>query len=260
MADKDKHDPIGQIKDFCPVPGTPCKCPEANNYQDNCEPSWASGWRFAMGTTGKSEGGWQAHHVLSISCVNWLPDETEKREALQRVLEVTVWCINNKDNMLAMPMFGMTIMHYTDVMNDRYYIVDFPSPPFRNIPQHDFEHNTTGGYCTEVKDDIAALWGQIAKAAKKHIKSKSGIQGRLNTLSDKWQGILETRGMRLGGTHKGWKKGMASPESNWYLPFSMASDAHADTRYFPATGESWVDIVNEKMDDIRTAMGFAGTL
>jgi hypothetical protein len=253
----DKHSPIGLINEFCPVPGKPCKCPQANNYRTICEPSWAGEYAFAVGTEGLL-GYWEAHHVLSISCVNWLPKNAKKRAAVKRVLKVTKWCINNQKNMLAMPKFGHTIMYYTDVMSDRYYIVDFPAPPFKNIPHHDFEHNTAGGYCSEVKADISKLWDQVAEAEKKHVESKNGIKGRLDRLSRKWQDKLKARGKRCGGTHRAWKKGMKDPESNWYLPFSMANDAHAEERFCPAGG--WTDKVNEKMEKIRASLRSAGAL
>ena len=255
----DKHEEIGLIKAFCPVPGAPCKCPEGNNYQTNCEPAWAHGWRFVVGTEG-NDAGWQAHHVLSISCVNWLPNKAAKREPLMRVLKVTKWCINNKDNMLAMPMFGMTIMFYTDVLTKKYYKIgkDFLPPKFENIPQHDFEHNGKLGYCSDVKKDVEKLWDQVAKAEKQHLKSKDGIAGKLNKLSEKWKKeLLEERGMRLGGTHKGWKKGLGAADSNWYLPFTMASDDNAEAVYFPCTVR---DIADGKIDKIRKSMRAAGML
>jgi hypothetical protein len=256
MADDDKHEKIGKIKDFCPVAGKPCKCPQANNYRDNCEPNWGEDWQFAQGTTGKSKGDWQAHHVLSISCVNWLPNDPEARAALKRVLEVTVWCINNKENMLAMPMFGMTVMHYTDVEACAWHIVgeDFQAPPFKNIPQHDFEHNTTGGYCTEVKAEIAKLWDQISEAVEEHLKAKEGIAQRLKDMSTDWKfKLLMERGLRHGGTQNGWEMGIKSPESDWYLPFSMANDGNAEKRYFPLT-------VDAKLEAIRESLRSAGQL
>ncbi len=256
---EDQHDPIGKINEFCPVPGKPCECPQKNNYREVCKPNWAGEYDFVVGTKGY-KGVWEAHHVLSISCVNWLPKPAKKQEALKRVLAVTKWCINNKDNMLAMPKWGHTIMYYTNVTADHYYIVDFPSPPFRNIPQHDFEHNTAGGYCSEVKADISKLWDQVAKAEKKHKESKDGIKGRLDKLSNDWKDELLRRGQRAGGTHKAWKKGMNKPDSDWYLPFSMANDAHAEERYHPGCGRSWTEMVNEKMEKIQESLRSAGLL
>lgn len=256
---EDEHSPIGLKNDFCPVPGKPCKCPQQNNYRTVCEPSWAVEYAFAVGTTGVMSD-WEAHHVLSISCVNWLPKNAKKRTALLRVLKVTKWCINNEKNMLAMPKFGHSIMYYTNVMKDAYYFVDFPSPPFRNIPQHDFEHNTAGGYCSEVKADISKLWDQVAEAEKKHVESKNGIKSRLDRLSKKWKDELLARGKRSGGTHKAWKKGMDDPDSRWFLPFSMANDVHAEERYHPLCGRSWTDLVNEKMEKIRDSLRAVGVL
>jgi hypothetical protein len=239
---KQEHDPIGPVNEFCPDRGTPCEC--GNHYQKNCVPDWAGEgkgfdrFRFAIGKTGGTSG-WEAHHVLSVSCVNWKPKDPDQSEALMRALHETKWCINNPDNMIGMPLWGHTIMYYVQVSasdaEDNLWEEDTP-PGWANIPQHDFEHNTQGGYCTEVKDDIKDLWNEVGKAADEaHPDVKTGLQDRLNALSKKWFTELKKRGTRMNGrgTHESWKMGTKEPTSDWYYPFSMANDAHVVKRNMP---------------------------
>ena len=253
MADS-KHDPLGKKNVFCQVRGTPCDC--GNNYQTICKPRPMGDYAitFAVGGTGKTQS-WEAHHILSISCVAILPKTAKKKAALKRVLKVTKWCINNRGNMIAMPKFGQTVMYYTNVKGDFYYIVNFKAPSFKDVPQHDFEHDTPGGYCTEVKKDVLNLWNEVAEAVQNHEEVKKGVESQLNNLSRTWRRKLKERGERQGGTHAAWKQGMKDPQSKWYLPFSMASAAHAEERYF-----TWTDKVNTKMDKIRNSLRAIGVL
>ena len=250
----DQHDALGKKKRFCQIRGTPCKC--GNHYQNICKPK-GKNWsiEFEVGEAGTETQSWEAHHILSVSCVAIMPKSAKAQAAVRRVQKVTNWCINNKGNMIAMPKFGQTIMYYTNVKGDYYYKVGFKSPDFQDIPQHDFEHDTKGGYCTELKKDILNLWNEVAKAEKKHLRSKNGVKSQLEELSRKWKKKLNERGKRQDGTHASWKMGSDDPDSKWYLPFSMASAAHAQTRYF-----NWTDKINDKMIQIRKALRFAGKL
>lgn len=250
----DQHDAMGKKKKFCQTRGTPCTC--GNNYQTNCKPK-GQDWNieFEVGESGTQKQTWEAHHILSVSCVAVMPDDAKIQKAVRRVQKVTDWCINNEGNMIAMPKFGQTILFYTNVKGDYYWEGNFKAPAFQNIPQHDFEHNTAGGYCTEVKKDILDLWNEAAEAAEIHVQSKTGVESQLVKLSSKWRKKLKDRGKRQGGTHKAWKLGMEQPNSKWYLPFSMACAAHAQTRNF-----NWTEKVNVKMIDIQESMRSAGTL
>jgi hypothetical protein len=212
-------------------------------------------------------GKWEAHHILSVSCVNRYPEDSEVRKTMELVLPETDWCINAKRNMLAMPKFGHTIMYYTDVRADKYYEVDFDPPPFANIPQHDFEHNTELGYCHEVLTELNDLWDslQSAKASGAHPDAAAEwLVGELNQLSSDFRTKLRDRGKRQGGTHNAWKKAIEGDNPKWYLPFSMATAAHAADRYHPMSGargrRSWAEMVNEKMEKIRSSMSAAGAL
>lgn len=265
MADN-KHKEIGHINEFCPVRGDPeCKCKRPHNYRTNCKPKWAGKFKFRRGPKGVSWGKWEAHHILSIKCVNRLPKAKKQQERVLDVLRVTKWCINARRNMLAMPRFGHTIMYYVNILktaeteSDTYIQIRRKKPPpFRNIPQHDFEHISEGGYCTEVDKDIDRVWRKVSEAKKKHkLETADWLVGELNRLSKKWRTTLKKRGKRERGTHKAWNAGRDDGFKYWYLPFSMATKAHVSQRNFPLR---WEKRATRKMDMIWDALCDAGDI
>lgn len=256
------HKKMGKQKDFCPVRGKDgCEC--GNDHRDCCTPSWEEKWKFMQGDKGKSWGKWEAHHILSISCVNWLPEDATQREALLDVVRETTWCINAKRNMVAMPKFGHTIMYYVDIFGSDPDSEDFreirrrKAPPFANIPQHDFEHDTALGYCYDVKTEIAKIWENMEEAKDIHkTKVNTWLAGRLNELSSEFRTKLRTRGKRQNGTHDAWLAGRKGENDKWYLPFSMATAAHAQERNHPVRDSR----AKEKMIAIWNSLVAAGRL
>lgn len=86
----------------------------------------------------------EAHHVACVAPVSaFIAGDS----ALKDVVHQTTWCINKPSNMLAMPLWGHTVKWYcqitaaSDVVN-----IDAAqqAPPFKNIPQHNFDHNGPG--------------------------------------------------------------------------------------------------------------------
>ena len=82
---------------------------------------------------------------------------------------------------------------------------------------------------------IKVLWDEVAVAQESHEDCAAGLQAELQNLSSKFKSELKRRGTRNNGTHEAWFKGLDSPDSDWYRPFSMANDGDETKRYFPVT-------------------------
>lgn len=216
---------------FCATPGTPCS-PCGNDYIDVCRPSWSTHTfaRLIRRKTGtiNFQKTFEAHHVL---CVAPVSSEVVAKPGIDAIIAETEWCINNTVNMLAMPLWGHSIVWYCDVVSGTILGSVVP-PPFANIPQHDWDHNGRIGYTREVESDLKQIANEIQQQG--HAIKPDNVKGALDALSKKWKGELAVRGARLGGTDAGWKLGMASPVSAWCLPFSMASTGNVEKKGFPA--------------------------
>ena len=223
---------------FCALRKKKC---DHNAYQENCTPA-PTGWStfsFLQGKKRIKPKVFEAHHLLCIACVT---EFIGKDERIYSIVKQTDWCINSTTNMFAMPIWGHTIKWYCDVetsglkLNERIKS-NLEAPPFVNVPQHDYDHNSENGYTSEVDEKMIKLAQQIQKKAKQdHEAAVELLQTQLNNLSNKFRTKLQSRGSsRCGGTHKAWEKGKKEPDSDWYLPFSMADDGNVNPRSFPTS-------------------------
>ena len=112
MAGK-KHAALSPESQFCAVTG--CGHP---SYRKVCKPEWSHlkyPETHVSTKTGKAytvRKSYQAHHLLCLAEMGAVVvGEAAERELLGIVNE-TKWCINKKKNMLAMPVWGHTIMWY----------------------------------------------------------------------------------------------------------------------------------------------------
>jgi A nuclease family of the HNH/ENDO VII superfamily with conserved AHH len=220
------------------------KCPCGNKYQENGKPptSWAQ-YFFWQGSKVGVDKKHEAHHLICIASVT---EFIGKNATIERIVEQTEWCVNAKKNMFGMPLWGHTIQWY--VFDDKGR-----APPFKNIPQHDYDHNSTGGYIDEVDKKMQRIADTITEQAKKsHKAAVAELVTRLNNMSGSLLDTLKERGMRCDGTHEAWKKGAKQPKSDWYKPFSMASDAIAERRTFPV--ENYDSKVADKIERLRKAL------
>jgi hypothetical protein len=124
-------------------------------------------------------------------------------------------------------------------------------PPFANIPQHDYDHNCSGGYTHEVEEDLKGLAKEISDAG--HDIKPEDIAGELDSRSSTFRSTLQARGGRQGGTHAGWQMGLSEPQSRWYVPFSMASDGCLTEKGFPV--RKFDERVAKWIQRIASAMG-----
>jgi len=246
-----KHERGSEKEKFCGIPGSPkCKCGE--DYRGNCEPGWVNHTfpRLVRQKTKKFTFAkeFEAHHVLCVSCVS---EGIIAAEGIDAVVRGTVWCINRKKNMLAMPLWGHTVKWYCDITEDGGEVdTTAKSPPFRNIPQHDFDHNCNNGYTHEVLECCKGLAKKVED--KGHDASKANLAGTLDGLSDHWVGELKARGRRNGGTHKSWKAAQDSTGNEWCKPFSMANDAFVSSKSFP--NRKFDESLTKWIDRIATAI------
>jgi hypothetical protein len=221
---------------------------------------------FIQGTSQMTVKEYEAHHLLCVACVT---EMLATKKELETILLQTEWCINAKANMLAMPLWGHTIKYYCDlesyadpVLKKRKRTLDSmlsndTPPPFANIPQHDYDHNSQKGYTNEVKIELKKLAGKVANSKKKHEDIVKELQQELNDNSDHFRGELGRRGgSRCAGTHAAWQQGSKKPTSDWYEPFSMAQDGCAEPRTFPAPGfDSKVANKIQRLVDALTTFG-----
>ena len=145
-----EHDRGERKGQFCAVPARPkCDdCPHDKDYIEVCEPK---GWyehtfeRLVNAEAGKFTfpKKYEAHHLV---CVAPTTQELVSKKGIQGVIRQTKWCINNKDNMIAMPLWGHTIKWYCTISEHGGEINENEkAPKFKNIPQHDFDHNCKEG-------------------------------------------------------------------------------------------------------------------
>jgi hypothetical protein len=254
---------------FCAQRAEKCDLHE-NQYQKNCEPpasNW-SGYFFVQGDAKRCLKKPEAHHVLCVACVTEFMGKDQqigKAEKLAPIVKQTNWCINAKPNMLAMPLWGHTLKWYVlgfsqdptaklDQLLQAAPLMSGGAPPFKDIPQHDYDHNSERGYKKEVDKNLQRLAEQIAKVAKKsHKLAVEELKEELEQLSAKFKRELSRRGKRQGGTDRAWKSGLNNTNPQWYEPFSMANDGNVAEREFPAVGRK--SKLRAKMQSMLTALG-----
>lgn len=249
MSSDNKHKRGESRNHFCGVPGQPCDHPSGpgNNYYTVCAPSWAAltyaqqytsvNQATGVATQGAIRRSCEAHHLLCVSEVKKVIVKKTEQTDLESIVGETHWCINSGNNMLAMPMWGHTIMWYCNDLSDVAGGDEaglfgalgsrLIRPPFKDWPQHNYGHTgrtVDTSYNKEVEAELTQVLEGVEEAAEEHEnKAIEALQGKLNSLSKKMRAQLKSRGIRgFGGTHLAWQTGLQNPISAWYEPFSMA--------------------------------------
>ena len=239
----------------------------SNEYQKNCTPAptgWAA-YEFVQGTKKEDRKHFEAHHIVCVAAVS---EYIASVSSIEDIVKNTAWCVNSADNMFAMPLWGHTLTWYCDNFEDvdgsnleqlrqAGDLFSFSrAPRFKNIPQHDYDHNSAKGYKKEVDAKLKALAEQVEEAAEEsHEAATKQLKTELDNLSKLYKAELTRRGAtRSGGTHAAWKLGMKQPDSAWYEPFSMAQDGCAEPRTFPAAGVSSGKVL-AKLRSLVAALG-----
>jgi hypothetical protein len=174
---------------------------------------------------------WQAHHILchhSVDAREFPPADVAFAEAC---LWITPWDLNDGHNMIGLP------------LNWQYRTTDGTVPS--NLPSHQVDHNTKGGYTPECTDWLKNnVWNNIKDKGKDHQANATNMQGLLKAGSDHFRAQLQKRGARKKGTAHCWdhrfpypppgasaaEKASYKQEKKWYFPFSMAEDSKVNER------------------------------
>jgi hypothetical protein len=239
-------------KKFCSIRANPkCgDCKQPKTYVDVCKPSW-SAFTYVQLVQGEGmDKKYEAHHIL---CVSPVTKELTGKSTIKKAIEETDWCINNGDNMIAMPLWGHTVKWYCKITRSRKFLpMDVPPPPFKDLPQHNIDHNSSEGYTYEITQECQKLAMAIQKSG--HQLKGDSLAGKLNGLSGKWRTEINRRGAsRKSGTHEAWKSAWKDdPDPNWFEPFSMASDDKISEMPFPV--HKFDDKVAAWIDRLANAM------
>jgi uncharacterized protein YdaT len=253
-----KHSKGVQKGKFCALrTGSSQKCTHkdgsaGSQYREVCEPSWSDVFFFQGRKKTRKE--YEAHHILCVASVTGL---LAKKGNILEIIEQTKWCINVKKNMVAMPLWGHTVQYYANIeiklrdikMEDRIR-TRRKGPPFKKIPQHDYDHNSKKGYKSEVDKEMKRIAKQIADNKDKHKAAVASLKRKLNAASKDFRDELVRRGKRCGGTHKAWLDGMKELNAEWYKPFSMADDGNVDPRAFPMAAGSTAEWFADKIKSL----------
>ncbi|KFA94394.1 AHH domain-containing protein [Archangium violaceum] len=171
-----------------------------SNYQKNC----ASGFQ-------KKEYS-QIHHILCLQSIASRAEQYKPglKDYIEACLWVTPWDINNPDNLMGLP------------LNKQYRKSDGKEP--KNLPSHQIDHNTRGGYREEVsaylKDNV---WSTLTAKKKVHDVDVKKLKDELESASNTFRTRLEKRGLRGPQTKLGWQNRFEPTYAKtWHLPFSMA--------------------------------------
>jgi hypothetical protein len=106
---------------------------------------------------------------------------------------------------------------------------------FKDLPQHNCEHNSGQGYKSEIDSKMKEIANGVKRRKKKHKVASGYLVRKLNEARTDFRAELRRRGIRKGGTDKNWRN--ATPGStDWFDPFSMANDGNMDPIPFPLAG------------------------
>lgn len=224
---QNRHAKEYAIGHFCAR--VPC---DHTDYIKVCDPKWdidsrTGDWKFAQNAKGGPKPkSYEAHHIVCWSPVKsiFFGDTV-----IEQIIKGTHWCVNNKSNMIGLPMWGHTVKWY----NSRDDV-----PPFTALPQHNVDHNTKGtGYTAEVRDALKELIDEIKEviATKHDVPPPKDIEEELKFCSEHFETVLLERGSRPPGTHLAFTA--AQLDLFWYMPFSMASTA-TPRRFLERTKET----------------------
>src|ERR1700691_1632712 len=161
--------------EFCRIPD--CK---KTNYRDSCPATWKN----------------EAHHILCVNQVNKCV--VGKTQEVQKVIDESKWCINDPNNMVALPLWGTTVMYYCkdfssittwDVKGLLKGIAgsllktEQSAPAFENLPQHNYGHSgedASMSYNLEIQQLLEDWITRLQVKIKKHAVTGDDIHKALN--------------------------------------------------------------------------------
>jgi hypothetical protein len=200
-----------------------------STLRSNC----STGYMFTWGTGAAGQA--EYHHILPIECLQDDCIQPDSHiEFFRNCMALTVWDINNGDNLLGLP----TKFPYKGFVDNVAAVIAGLNPGLANaqamaggfgavpdLPCHKREHYPA--YNDGVADDLNdKVWLKLAKDQPKCRAKGTDIQGHLENASFHWRMKLLNRGK--GGDSGGlgaaycWRN-RNEPECKpiWYIPFSM---------------------------------------
>jgi len=183
-----------------------------------------------------------AHHLITVAEITKAIAAEET--TLWGVISITKWCVNNKNNMITLPMYAQTICWYfnlpdrissdmdnaetgrpaafaLDAVTDKLDQLKAkvknqkipPAPPFQKRPQHDIDHNGNAAskcrnYNAWINAQLSDIFKNISRKKDDHDIEAEKLKNELNKLSIKGRNTLKRYGKRTGGTHKAWESAM----------------------------------------------------
>ncbi len=277
MSEEGSHTKGKLEGQFCSQRKDKCDCPTGtgNKYKDVCkglDKTWGKypeNYTKSIKDAAKTVIGKifkaarispDAHHIACVASVTGII--TTNTDILD-VVHNTGWCVNKKDNVIALPKWPLTIEWYCklsvisplhpEILEEKYgkySMTTAAEPPFSDLPQHDYDH---GAYIEEVDLALEDIVDEVM-GVEGHKEQSETLASALNGVVADFQTELNERGQRVGGTHAAWNLGMNFRDSDWYMPFSMAEDGDVDVREFPLKDMSGNSTLGKKILDV--AMSF----
>ncbi len=232
------------------------KCPCGNKYKDIMDdgdvPKWGK-YVQKHRTLIAIERSPEAHHVLPVASVT--ANITANEEIREEVVKNTKWCVNDKLNMIALPLFEMTFTHYL-VEYDADVGTPIPAPPFAGLPMHNYGH---AAFQAEVNEELEEVACDAQANTKDHEEASKKLSDDLNAARSDFMSDLNDRGKDGKGTHVEFLNAMGlnvdgteflGDASKWYVPFSMAKKKQK--RAFPSTSRK--SGLSKKLNDLKEAL------
>ncbi len=157
----------------------------------------------------------EAHHVLPVASVT--AEITANEKIKDEIVKNTKWCVNDRKNMIALPLFEMTFLHYL-------IQGQVTPPPFTGLPMHNYDH---AAFQKEVDEELKQVGKDATQNTKAHEEVTKELKAALDNARDFFNPELASRGKRGKTTHGEFVAAMnAKPDDpsieKWYEPFSMA--------------------------------------
>jgi hypothetical protein len=251
MAGHSKGNERGQ---FCSLRMEECPC--GNKYKDVMEEGGVPSWGKYVQKHRKLkfvERSPEAHHVLPVASVT--ANVTANKKIRDEVVENTKWCVNDKPNMIALPLFEMTFTHYL-VNHDSDSNTPISAPPFAGLPMHNYGH---AAFQKEVGKELERVGEDAQENTQNHEDASKTLLSALNQARGDFMADLKSRGKRGKGTHVEFLNAMGRDESGkkfeggsdkWYVPFSMAEEPAY--RAFPS--KTLKTGLSKKLNDLVKAL------
>ncbi|MET0391344.1 MAG: hypothetical protein ABW321_35550 [Polyangiales bacterium] len=256
-ASSDKHSEGLKVGKFCSERSEKCTC--GNRYKSPCT-SQMTQWSKTTKSLGLKRTDWklpklvgrddrlqqwggQAHHTL---CVASVTGKITAQPELEPTLNVTEWCVNHKENMLALPIWPLTVRWYSTMRLENSEVVHgfkartvAQTPPFVGLAQHDYDHNL---YNRDVDSAMKEIADDAKKQGDKHEETAATIKAKLDSSRDAFKGTLQGR-----TTDEAWFQGLNGTET-WWEEFSMVGAAGVE-RAFPSREDStWSEMIQKMLD------------